>query len=432
MRATAASCPRSPRAATSSSSARSSARRSPRPACRLDEHQSHRRHLRAGSHRSAPRRPVGSEGDRLVTRHSARPRRPSPGARRVALSRPGAPSSRRSSACSRAGATRSCWPCGGRGSFERLGTTLDDAAGEAFDKGARLLGLPYPGGAEIDALARQGDPEAFRFPVARVPGLDFSFSGVKTALLYAVRDLGEARPRRAPRRSGGLVPARDRPRPDAAAPAGGGEPRDRPHRRRRRGRRELRAPGGTGRRRPRAALALHRQRRHDRVRGAVRRPAARARGPRPGCVCVGCLKLAPRAERSAARRSSRRGAPPRRRSERRRRAACRGCRRLGEPARRPAICPARRPLDRRARQALAGDAGARRRAVSRPRSRNVRGPRPPRSAQRDRDRPTRLPRRPDRAGACVLPRVQRVRDPARRPRASPSSSAIPMCEASSR
>jgi N6-L-threonylcarbamoyladenine synthase len=79
------------------------------------------------------------------------------------------------------------------GSFERLGTTLDDAAGEAFDKGARLLGLPYPGGAEIDALARQGDPEAFRFPVARVPGLDFSFSGLKTSLLYTVRDLGDNR-----------------------------------------------------------------------------------------------------------------------------------------------------------------------------------------------------------------------------------------------
>jgi N6-L-threonylcarbamoyladenine synthase len=79
------------------------------------------------------------------------------------------------------------------GAFERLGTTLDDAAGEAFDKGARLLGLPYPGGAEIDALARKGDPEAFRFPVARVPGLDFSFSGLKTSLLYTVRDLGDAR-----------------------------------------------------------------------------------------------------------------------------------------------------------------------------------------------------------------------------------------------
>jgi tRNA N6-adenosine threonylcarbamoyltransferase len=77
-----------------------------------------------------------------------------------------------------------------RGSKPRvLGTTIDDAAGEAFDKGARLLGLGYPGGAEIDRLARDGDAHAFDFPVARVPGLDFSFSGVKTALLYAVREL---------------------------------------------------------------------------------------------------------------------------------------------------------------------------------------------------------------------------------------------------
>ncbi|HLY86979.1 MAG TPA: tRNA (adenosine(37)-N6)-threonylcarbamoyltransferase complex transferase subunit TsaD [Gaiellaceae bacterium] len=72
-----------------------------------------------------------------------------------------------------------------------LGSTLDDAAGEAFDKGARLLGLGYPGGREIELLARDGDPGAFDFPVARVPGLDFSFSGLKTALLYAVRDLDE-------------------------------------------------------------------------------------------------------------------------------------------------------------------------------------------------------------------------------------------------
>jgi N6-L-threonylcarbamoyladenine synthase len=76
--------------------------------------------------------------------------------------------------------------------FRVLGTTLDDAAGEAFDKGARLLGLRYPGGAAIDTLARDGDPEAFDFPVANVSGLDFSFSGVKTALLYAVRDLDPA------------------------------------------------------------------------------------------------------------------------------------------------------------------------------------------------------------------------------------------------
>jgi N6-L-threonylcarbamoyladenine synthase len=93
-----------------------------------------------------------------------------------------------------------------RGGFRIVGTTLDDAAGEAFDKGARLLGLGYPGGAQIDRLAREGDPQAFRFPVARVPsaatsgkarqrapegvGLDFSFSGLKTALLYTVRKLG--------------------------------------------------------------------------------------------------------------------------------------------------------------------------------------------------------------------------------------------------
>jgi len=72
-----------------------------------------------------------------------------------------------------------------------IGSTLDDAAGEAFDKGARLLGLGYPGGAAIDRLAREGDPDAFDFPVARLDGHDFSFSGVKTALLYAVRELGD-------------------------------------------------------------------------------------------------------------------------------------------------------------------------------------------------------------------------------------------------
>jgi tRNA N6-adenosine threonylcarbamoyltransferase len=86
-----------------------------------------------------------------------------------------------------------------RGGYRVLGTTLDDAAGEAFDKGARLLGLGYPGGKEIDALAKRGDPDAYSFPVARVPGLDFSFSGLKTSLLYRVRELdaGELKARRA-------------------------------------------------------------------------------------------------------------------------------------------------------------------------------------------------------------------------------------------
>jgi N6-L-threonylcarbamoyladenine synthase len=83
-----------------------------------------------------------------------------------------------------------------RGRSERLGTTLDDAAGEAFDKGSRLLGLGYPGGAEIDRLAQEGDPDAFAFPVARVGGLDFSFSGLKTALLYTTRRLGEEKTER--------------------------------------------------------------------------------------------------------------------------------------------------------------------------------------------------------------------------------------------
>ncbi len=75
--------------------------------------------------------------------------------------------------------------------YETLGQTLDDAAGEAFDKGARLLGLGYPGGPALSKLAATGDPTAFDFPTgARVKGLDFSFAGVKTALLYKVRDLG--------------------------------------------------------------------------------------------------------------------------------------------------------------------------------------------------------------------------------------------------
>jgi N6-L-threonylcarbamoyladenine synthase len=81
--------------------------------------------------------------------------------------------------------------------YEVIGQTLDDAAGEAFDKGARLLGLGYPGGPALERLARDGDPEAFKFPTARrLSGLDFSFAGLKTALLYRVRDLGEVEAQR--------------------------------------------------------------------------------------------------------------------------------------------------------------------------------------------------------------------------------------------
>lgn len=79
-----------------------------------------------------------------------------------------------------------------RAGYDLLGSTRDDAAGEALDKAARLLGMGYPGGAEIDRLAREGDPDGFAFPVGMrgEESLDFSFSGLKTALVYAVRDLG--------------------------------------------------------------------------------------------------------------------------------------------------------------------------------------------------------------------------------------------------
>ncbi|MGB0165608.1 MAG: tRNA (adenosine(37)-N6)-threonylcarbamoyltransferase complex transferase subunit TsaD [Luteibaculum sp.] len=72
--------------------------------------------------------------------------------------------------------------------FELIGETLDDAAGEAFDKAAKLLNLPYPGGPVIDKLAKEGNPKAFEFSEAKVPGLNYSFSGVKTALLYFLED----------------------------------------------------------------------------------------------------------------------------------------------------------------------------------------------------------------------------------------------------
>ena len=154
-----------------------------------------------------------------------------------------------------------------------LGTSIDDAAGEAFDKGARLLGLGYPGGREIDRLAAEGDPEAFSFPVARLDGLDFSFSGVKTALLYVVRDLGGA----AEARKADLAASYQRAivralveRTRAAAEQAGHDA----DRCRRRGRSELRAARVASRRPLRAAPALHRQRGHDRVGGPVRQAAS--------------------------------------------------------------------------------------------------------------------------------------------------------------
>ena len=72
--------------------------------------------------------------------------------------------------------------------YEILGQTIDDAVGEAFDKCSKMLGLGYPGGPVIDRLAKQGDPSRFKFAKPHIPGLDYSFSGIKTSLLYFVRD----------------------------------------------------------------------------------------------------------------------------------------------------------------------------------------------------------------------------------------------------
>ena len=72
--------------------------------------------------------------------------------------------------------------------MEILGQTIDDAAGEAFDKCAKVMGLPYPGGPHIDRLASEGDPKRFRFAKPHIPGLDYSFSGLKTSFLYTLRD----------------------------------------------------------------------------------------------------------------------------------------------------------------------------------------------------------------------------------------------------
>lgn len=90
------------------------------------------------------------------------------------------------------GGHTSLYAARGFGDYHLLGQTRDDAAGEAFDKGAKLLGLPYPGGIAIDRLAKTGDPKAVRFPKAIVRGaeLDFSFSGLKTALLHHVKKHG--------------------------------------------------------------------------------------------------------------------------------------------------------------------------------------------------------------------------------------------------
>lgn len=79
-------------------------------------------------------------------------------------------------------------------SMEILGSTIDDAAGEAFDKCAKVMGLPYPGGPHIDRLASEGNPEALKFAKPHIPGLDYSFSGLKTSFLYTIRKLEQQNP----------------------------------------------------------------------------------------------------------------------------------------------------------------------------------------------------------------------------------------------
>jgi N6-L-threonylcarbamoyladenine synthase len=79
--------------------------------------------------------------------------------------------------------------------FELIGETIDDAAGEAFDKSAKLLGLPYPGGPLIDKYAKEGNPKAFTFGIPKVAGLDFSFSGLKTSILYFIQKNTKENPR---------------------------------------------------------------------------------------------------------------------------------------------------------------------------------------------------------------------------------------------
>lgn len=82
----------------------------------------------------------------------------------------------------------------GYNDMEILGRTIDDAAGEAFDKCAKVMGLPYPGGPHIDRLAAEGDPKRFKFARPQIPGLDYSFSGLKTSFLYTLRDGLRANP----------------------------------------------------------------------------------------------------------------------------------------------------------------------------------------------------------------------------------------------
>ena len=257
-RATAASCRRSRRAGTSSSSSPVVRDALDEAGTALDDDRPRRRHAGPGTRRCAPRRHLGREGARLGAPAPARPGRPPRGARRVALPRAGPASSRRSLCLLASGGHTLLLAVRERGS---VGAPRHDArrrGGRGVRQG-RAAPRSRLSGRRRDRPARaEGDPSAFAFPVARVPGLDFSFSGLKTALLYAVRELGPTTElERATRRSRGVVPARDRAGARAAARARRREQTGaRSGRRRGRGRRELRAPRGAARARAFAPLAL--------------------------------------------------------------------------------------------------------------------------------------------------------------------------------
>ena len=279
--ATAASCPRSPRATTSSWPTPSSTTRSRAPARRSTTSSSSRSPAGPGlvgallvgvataKALAARARPAARR--RSTTSRATSPRTSSSAGRR---------SSRRSCAWSPAAATRSWRRVDDHDGFTVLGQTLDDAAGEAIDKGARLLGLPFPGGPHLERLAARRRPRApsrSRRPAARRPGLLVRRAEDRAALQGARprRGRGAAPPRR-PRR---LLPARDRRAARAARasarwsrPAcdrlaiGGGVAANGPLR-------ERLAALGAARARP-AARAVHRQRGDDRRRRALRRAAA--------------------------------------------------------------------------------------------------------------------------------------------------------------
>ena len=238
-RATAASCRRSPRAGTSSSSSPVVQEALGEAGATLDDVDAVAVTQGPGPDRRAARRALGREGARVGARPAARAGRPPARARRLALPRarsgraavPLPARERRAHAAARRARPRPAIACSARRSTTRPARRSTRARGCS---GSATRAAPRSTGSRAS-----GDPEAFAFPVARVPGLDFSFSGVKTALLYAVRDLGDGELERAARRPRRVLPAGDRARARRARARRPRARAARDDRRRRRRRREL-------------------------------------------------------------------------------------------------------------------------------------------------------------------------------------------------